>query len=203
MPKWFWPALGLALLATPAMWLAVPRPHLPNTVKRLACTITVTETIDLYGSLATAANARAVENAIEQCWNGHRSNWCPVKFDITVRRYPNASTFLGTGDGGWNIKLVAPTYRSNVNRTFGWGTWQISSPAPTANDLWTFCHEAGHIFGLDDDYTDNAAGVSVPNPGHAGHMMASVLGTVAQHEINDLLKEAEVTCPDACCEVMR
>ena len=198
-----WPAVRMTALLTLVMWIAVPRPNIPHTVRRLTCTISVSETIDLYGPLATAANATAVENAIEQCWNGHRSNWCPVAFDINIRRYPNASTFWGTGDGGWNIKLTPPPYRSNVNGIFGWGTWQVTTPAPTANELWTFCHEAGHIFGLPDDYADNAAGVSVANLGHGGLMMAAFNGIIAQHEIDNILEDADIICPEGCCEVLR
>jgi hypothetical protein len=193
-------ALGIGAL-TIAAWIHVPRPNVHNTVERVACTITVNETIDLYGALATAATGATVKQAIEQCWNGFRVNWCPMVFTITVRTYPGASTFLGTGDGGTNVKLVAPPYRSNVNRLFGLGTWETSTP-PTAAQQWTFCHEAGHIFGLPDDYRDVAGG-SVPNPGHAGHMMAQTMSPVVQHEIDDIAKNSGVDCPQGCCDVRK
>ena len=68
-----------------------------------------------------------------------------------------------------------------------YGEWAVG-------DTWAATHEAGHLFNLPDDYRDNGQGISVPNPGHVGHMMGQYGGLVVQHEINDILHNNRCGC---------
>jgi hypothetical protein len=81
-------------------------------------------------------------------------------------------------------------FRSWTSQWGSYGEW-------AADELWGEKHETGHILLLPDDYHDdivNGQAVSVPNPGHAGHMMAEDGGNVVQHEINDLLHKNGCKC---------
>jgi len=64
------------------------------------------------------------------------------------------------------------------------------------DDRWAAAHQAGHLFGLDDDYHD-VNNVSVPNPRHAHHMMGEDQGHVVKHEINDILSFNRCRCQAA------
>ena len=55
---------------------------------------------------------------------------------------------------------------------------------------WRYAHEAGHLMGLDDDYTD----ANGPNPGHGGHMMAEDGGVVDVHEVMDIIRKNNIRC---------
>lgn len=55
---------------------------------------------------------------------------------------------------------------------------------------WSFAHEAGHLMGLDDDYTDENG----PNLGHDGHMMAVYDGVVDVHEVMDIIRRNNIRC---------
>ena len=59
---------------------------------------------------------------------------------------------------------------------------------------WTYAHEAGHLMGLDDDNEEQKGGYTRAKSGHTGHMMADVMGTVQQHEIEEILKGVDCPC---------
>ncbi len=59
---------------------------------------------------------------------------------------------------------------------------------------WGFAHEAGHLMGLDDDYTDDENGNSTPNAGHENHMMGQDRGIVQEHEVMDIIRKNNISC---------
>lgn len=79
-------------------------------------------------------------------------------------------------------------YQSNVKST-KYGKWWANSKNPH----YIAAHESGHFFDLRDDYKKNGP-TTLPNPGHKGHLMASYGGVVAQHEIDDIMKQTSCSC---------
>ena len=65
------------------------------------------------------------------------------------------------------------------------GTWNQQSKDSV------YAHEAGHLMGLPDDYTETTVSgrrVTTPKPTHEGHIMAEYGGGVAKHEVADIVK---------------
>lgn len=146
---------------------------------------TITASITIYGPLATPQLAQSWQQAINSYWNNFGNNFTSggnqVVFNVTVQADPSANWWFTAADA-MNYVYVKPSgYRSNVWN--GWlGNWAFNDPA------WVAAHEAGHIFGLPDDYSKKywLFGPEGPNQGHEGHMMAEFWGGVAQHEIDSV-----------------
>ena len=131
--------------------------------------------------------ARRIKNQIESQWNHQtlRYQCCTVSFRANV----TTSRQVGS-QGLTNDNLVAITTDANhcsyvigMNR----GVWAADN---IRGSDWTFAHEAGHLMGLDDDYTDENG----PNPGHEGHMMAVRRGIVNEHEVMDIIRKNNIRC---------
>ena len=135
--------------------------------------------------------ARRIKKQIEERWNAQtwRYGCCTVKFRANVRHRNQ----VGTQDDNLIAISTDPELRSYVDAVGGnSGRWNADNRSGTD---WRFAHEAGHLMGLPDDYTDDpATGESNPNPGHSNHMMGQFGGTVRQHEIEDLLRANNVRC---------
>jgi len=150
-------------------------------------TITVTVEVDIYGPDASDEVAEEIEEGIEEEWNGQTytdpdtGTEYTVQVDATVRNV-GENKKDATADN--KIKIDKSVERSFVN-TLGrvdTGKWN-----PGAGKK-VFAHEGGHLLGLRDDYKDRRTPngkVSVPKPGHAGHLMATSQGSVAPHAIRD------------------
>ena len=170
------------------------------------CTIIVNLNIVIYSSSTHPVKRQELEtlkqtikNSIESRWNGFKKGCCDIEFRVSIS--------IGDGDDipWWIQRLFSSVnyieitnedkYRSRVyGKGGGTGTWWAN-----ANE-WVYAHETGHLAGLpykDEKRIDPKTGeeitVSVPDPGHEGHMMATFGGEVAQHEVDDIVNN--VSCP--------
>ena len=157
-------------------------------------TITVSVNVVVYGVFANQQTVQDWNNDANNYWNNFGNNFhyghCKVVFHINYH--------IGTEAQAKHARNRAyvegdPNYRSRVyNHRIGFfanneGGWAVS-------------HETGHLMNLPDDYHDqmvNGQAVSVPNAGHAGHMMGQFEGTVVQHEVDDILKKLKCKCNPA------
>jgi hypothetical protein len=169
---------------------------LKGNVSRAGNTINVSASITLYGPRANAALAAQWQQMINNAWNNGGNNFhsgsCTVVFTITV-----------TADPAHNKAAQAPPADNKIYvRPNGFRSWVAATPGASygewaADAGWSAEHETGHLLHLPDDYHDttvNAQTISVPNTGHARHMMGDYGGTVNQHEINDLLRNNSCGC---------
>jgi hypothetical protein len=129
---------------------------------------------------------------IEEKWNSQtwQCGCRTVRFRANVK-YRNQVGANGIEDDNLIAISTDPNLRSTVNGD-NRGNWNADNKPGTD---WKFAHEAGHLMGLDDDYTDDpVSGRSVPHQGHGGHMMGEWGGSVNQHEVEDLLRANNVRC---------
>ena len=164
--------------------------------------ITVTVNITIYYAHRLELNARTnlarisrrIKKQIEEKWNAQDWHYgcCTVKFKANVK-YRNQVGRNGLTDDNLIAISTDSNLRSTVNGVGGnTGYWNADN-VPGSD--WQYAHEAGHLMGLDDDYTDDPiTGESIPNPGHENHMMGEHGGTVRQHEVEDLLRANNVRC---------
>jgi hypothetical protein len=93
-----------------------------------------------------------------------------------------------------NVIMIDPNYeRSYVRPFWNTGIWN--------DNPWVWAHEAGHLMGLDDRYTDKkTSGVtaSEPNAGWEGNIMAQWGGVVEERNVREILAQNGIFCP--CCE---
>ncbi len=118
--------------------------------------------LELYGPAATPIDRLAIEALIEGVWNGHTTTGGePLNVDAHTRL---AAGNTPPGTAGWHqIQLVSDTSNPTSSRSFtnvantglnrgaGSGTWRTSEELPQTLQ---YHHEAGHLFGLDDQYDD-------------------------------------------------
>lgn len=153
-------------------------------------TVTIHGSITAYGPAASDALARSWQDGINGYWNGqgHQFSFgtCKIVFDIRVSADPSSNWWFTAKDADNYVYVMGDGYRSRV-WFHRYGRWSASAGA------WTAAHEAGHMFNLGDDYKD-VNGISVPLPGHKGHMMGDYGAPVAQHEIDDIMRQLECRC---------
>jgi hypothetical protein len=150
--------------------------------------------IQIYGPGASAELAKKWENAIEKAWNAPNCGSSKVIFDVNVY---HKEMFLGSilgiptpwsGEAENRIYVVKGQFSSlehpyvsslDLSDKYHTGIWYSEmDPALAA-------HEAGHVFGLPDDYDPETLR---PYPGHSGHMMGEPnAGEVVCHEVQDIL----------------
>lgn len=156
-------------------------------------TINVTASITLYGQNATSTQAQIWQDAINSWWNNFGNYFsygkCKVKFDITVQADPNHSTPFTANDADNYVYVV--NWKNFTSRTplSNFGVWNGAD----VNDPWDEAHEAGHLFGFDDQYT-NFDGISYPNSGHKGEIMGDYHGLVSQDDINQIVGNKSCGC---------
>jgi RHS repeat-associated protein len=161
-------------------------------------TINVTASITIYGPSATDELAAKWQSSINDRWNNRGNNFkigrCTVKFNVQVHADPGHKHFRDAAAADNKIYVNRdPNFRSYsirfhpANPQTGYGIWSVA-------DRWGAAHEAGHLFGLPDDYHDTAAGISVPNAGHEGHIMAASGAAVAWHEVRDIIHNNMCHC---------
>ena len=159
--------------------------------------ITVTVNITIYYAHRLELNARTdlariarrIKKQIEDRWNAQTWQYgcCTVQFKANVK-YRNQVGKNGILDDNLIAISTDPKLRSEVYGVGGnTGYWNADN---RSGSDWRYAHEAGHLMGLDDDYTD-AGG---PNPGHAGHMMGEDQGVVVQHEVDDIMRANNIRC---------
>ena len=164
-------------------------------------TVTINLDIVIYGKDANASVAQEYKDSIMEQW-GHDSNSDPWKMDIGGEKYSvnfNVNVTVGKKPGLltriWN-RFIGTKNFINVDNSYlrpdvisGYlGTW-IGSGTPQRYGA-SFkqdnipAHEAGHLLGFYDRYTDNSNRISVPHAGWEGNLMASTYGNVEQRNID-------------------
>jgi hypothetical protein len=160
-----------------------------------ACTITILLNIKIYPSKGDNAaknnleeTAKQITKSIEDEWNGKKKGCCKVNVDANVTTDTKKRWFPGqSGDN--QIEITSDSdHRSYVTWKGNGGKWS------GGDGSWVFAHEAGHLMGLPDDYSDQEDGTSKANDGHEGHMMGEHGGKVNQHEIDDALGKTKCPC---------
>jgi hypothetical protein len=116
--------------------------------------ITVKLYLEFYGSHATAQNVQRIKNAIEQRWQGSTSDGKQVVTEVVTRRNAGSNSPPGT-HGYHQIKLIGSGRSfvneiTEVNNETGGGVWTTQGQ----NLDGMYAHEAGHLLGFDDGYTD-------------------------------------------------
>jgi hypothetical protein len=119
---------------------------------------------------------------------------CHVRFDVTVQADPSHDSWL-TARQALNYVYVIPSYprphqKSTTGQALEWNgheyLWLQDNMGDWNQDAtdWEIAHEAGHLFGLFDEY-NTATGL--PFPYHEGTMMGQYNGSVTQDEINAIV----------------
>jgi RHS repeat-associated protein len=138
--------------------------------------------------------ASRIDSSIESHWGTWQTNGWTITFEAQVTpiglRPPPPKGGPAQIDNSNQIEIndEPATFRSFVNWRHNRGQWTQRA------DDWVFAHEAGHLMGLPDDYHDTPSG-SVPNAGHAGHMMGDYGGSVVWHEVLDITGPLPMCCP--------
>ncbi len=154
-------------------------------------TLTVTLNITLVPfncpKVANGADmVKRVKTSIETNWNG---NWTSGSYQhivfvanvkYVVVKYNDKGRALNDPFDDNVVKITDQEMRDYV-RGGDSGLWSTKSAD------WVYAHEAGHLMGLADHYTDTANG-SVPNQGWAGDIMGDYGGTATQRDINDIVQ---------------
>jgi hypothetical protein len=120
-------------------------------------TINIKLNLEFYGPCDNDANEFKIVKDIYNKWNGvTTSSGKTIKMDIGTISHPGATSPPGT-PGFDDINLACGNGTSSCdglgspnNGVMG-GTWY-----PSDNDAGTFGHEAGHLMGLDDQYSSFA-----------------------------------------------
>ena len=117
---------------------------------------------------------------------------CETERDLAFRLNARGTANVAASCNRHGVRLIAistdPNLRSVVYGVGGnTGYWNADN---RQGSDWQYAHEAGHLMGLGDDYTD-AQG---PNQGHDGHMMAEDKGIVVQHEVDDIMRANNIRC---------
>lgn len=155
----------------------------------LNITIYYANRIELNARTDLARIARRIKKQIEDNWNAQswRYGCCTVRFVANVK-HKNQVGPNGITDDNLIAITTDANHRSYVDGVGGNTGYWTADNRPGSD--WRYAHEAGHLMGLRDDYTD-AGG---PNPGHENHMMGRRGKPVHQHEVEDLLRANNVRC---------
>jgi hypothetical protein len=122
--------------------------------------------INFTGPGATKETVKKFSNGIEKNWTGKFGKY-QVKTKVSTPRAggPINDITIPKGNGR------AFTEGSNK------GSWPAGRPG------WTGAHEAGHLMGLDDQYTDKG-----PKKGFERNIMGARNGTPSQADIANIIK---------------
>ncbi len=111
--------------------------------------------LEFWGDGATSENIQKVKNAIESKWSG-KTTTDGKKVNVTVKTRNSNSTTTPTGTRGYHQIQLTDTDISYVNaittpnECYGGGKWDTNGESLDA----VYAHEAGHLLGLDDNYSD-------------------------------------------------
>jgi RHS repeat-associated protein len=136
---------------------------------------------------------------INQMITGIQDNWTKQVGKYNVHTHVIKKDLLSTGLWGNftenTINFDFSSGRSYVNGVGGHsGTWYMDKEP---NLRWMAAHEAGHLMGLDDRYTDVGKGKnlrSIPHKGWKGNIMAEENGQVEERNIKEIIKHNPNSC---------
>ena len=170
---------------------------LDATVSRNGNDVDIGWRIVFTGPGATPDAVSQLTTAIINAWSGEKSTPSdnnPQTYDVaasvTSATSQDPTTIQSYADQGYTIvNLSADPMRSNQGEQGNW----------TTSNSWDATHEVGHIGDLADRYTDPTPGVSKPDLGWEGNVMADPGGTVDGRNIEGILKSAG--CSSNCSDV--
>ncbi|MCA9051546.1 MAG: hypothetical protein KDA89_22565 [Planctomycetaceae bacterium] len=157
--------------------------------------VSITGTMEMYGSAASPQRASSVQSYINKVWNATFPDGYSVKCSIVVNyrtrdSQPShvtqieATTIMGPSHVSWGLQSKTMV----LNATEGEITWN-----------WTAAHEFGHIIGLKDQYEEtimsSLRGIfggsrsTPPRPLYAGNLMAVERGILGSRNIADIATE--------------
>jgi RHS repeat-associated protein len=139
--------------------------------------ITIEVAIKYQGSMATRANIDRANRGIEKYWTGKFG-----KYQVVTKVVDPDHTSLRASTVTLTDKDTSGKYlRSYVDHESvgDSGRWNPKDSEFT----WVAAHEAGHLMGLPDRYTDKDG----PMKGWRGNMMAQTWGKVEQRNIDEML----------------
>ncbi|MCP5053814.1 MAG: hypothetical protein GY940_41995 [bacterium] len=140
-------------------------------------TLVVTANIQIYGFYGSQELADKWENWINEAWNAAAKEHSCIPMEFKVGVDYSGMTYWSVDDGyeAWYVHpdTADDPYRSNVSgydvtAEDGYGNISLTG------DRYTIAHEAGHLFGHPDMYSDNAQGYSIPFPSWGSNIMAHV-----------------------------
>ncbi len=163
-------------------------------VDRNGNAIVITGSMELYGDEASAANAKTIQDSINNTWTRNFPDGFTVSTNITV-------TYRGSGSSAGSVtqieacKMSGP---SNVRPALNGRKMTLNA---TEADVftWTAAHEFGHVIGLDDRYEEGIVSklkgtfgfqrsTSV-TPGYNGNIMAVDQGVLESKNLADIASE--------------
>lgn len=161
---------------------------------------TIKAKFELRGKSATATAADTIRKSIATLWNvkvGDVDVKCEVSVSVPPQGSAAGASSVAVPDAGAPVAADAAVinlvdtagFRSSINKS-GPGYPQNRSIELATSDVdsWTPAHEFGHFIGLADQYKDDAAGNSIPNPGWKGEIMAGTGGVLKKGTIHNLVK---------------
>jgi hypothetical protein len=212
-PRWVSVAAGVLVGVATLVGAATPAAA-KTTVSVKGDVVTITVPIDCAGCKGKKGPdgsdlAKYWKKTAEKAWNDAFAKYpycSKYKFELKVDVKTKPDDFKGT-DGRHRVQVGAPgshnfppsgyTHKSGgKDSTDAYtgdfdGTWAIDIPPPGIP------HEIGHTLGLTDDYTKDANGVAIPNPGREQTLMADggpVDKALVERVGNQLAKLGKLKC---------
>lgn len=199
------------------LFAPAPLPSNDVSVKRSGCKAEITLNLQFTGAGASEALAARWKNGILNMWDGKESTYC-CETALTVNTKVGGA--VDPNFAQINVIQVPPGGYYRSSNSFGGsvaggtsndvtGTWASNASDGVA------AHEAGHAMGVDDEYTSDANGDSVPSGEAVGESDGrGIPGIMAQtwddaegqapeakkRHIDSILKFYGVTC--VCCGVI-
>jgi len=173
----------------------VKLPPIDVSVNRSGCKAEITLNLQFTGAGASEALATRWKNGILNMWDGKKSTYC-CETDLTVNTKvggpvdPNYAqiTVVQVPPGGYHRSS------NSLGGTVAGGTSNDVEGTWASNDSGTVAaHETGHAMGVDDEYTSDANGDSVPSGEAVGESDGRGIPGIMAQTWND----AEGQAPEA------
>ena len=153
--------------------------HYNRTTHRFDVSITLN--IEYGGFGADPLMTNEWNDAISQIWSGSFGNY-------------NVVTTVGTAASDNFLVWIWPTsgrsttmqQQQDGSVADAWGYWYGAQKSGSQSPSRTAAHEAGHLMGLPDRYTD-VDGRSIPNPGWENDIMADESKPPSEDDIADIV----------------
>lgn len=127
--------------------------------------------LEYHGPDATQAYADAAKKQIEDTWSRQTTvDGKPV--DVRVQVNTNVNPTGEPTPGYDRINVDGKTGRSNQQLGGGQGN---QNPADISGKEIVAAHEYGHTLGINDDYTDQPNGGSVPDPAKTQNLKRNIM----------------------------